>query len=72
MKLFIWKTNIESNEKRQIVANFLNQYATVLKWSIDMEDIDHVLRIESMDREVEESLINKIQSLGFNCETLPD
>ncbi|MBL1280138.1 MAG: hypothetical protein COA33_007695 [Fluviicola sp.] len=46
-----------------------NQY--ISDWSIDIEDIDNVLRIISVEL-LENEIIQIIKNKGFICEALPD
>lgn len=72
MELLIFKTNIESNKKIQMVKPIFNNDPTILDWSVDTEDIDNVLRIESAGGIDENKIIGMINTCGFKCENLPD
>ena len=43
----------------------------IFKWSIDLEDIDNVLRVEASSELEIEHINNLIQQKGFYCEDLP-
>lgn len=45
--IWIYVTNIESQKNLNIVAKILNQVSAVTKWTVDTDDIDNVLRIET-------------------------
>ncbi|WP_303317467.1 hypothetical protein Q4Q34_00675 [Flavivirga abyssicola] len=70
MHLLIFETDIESKEKVESLHPLLNKHSGILKWSIDFEDIDNVLRIEATANISETDIINMIKTRGFYIETL--
>lgn len=72
MKLVILKTNIKSHKKVSAVQRLLNGVPSILKWNIDLEDIDSVLKIQTRDDVQENDIIHLIKSRGFYCEALPE
>ncbi|WP_188112077.1 hypothetical protein [Aquimarina sp. RZ0] len=50
----------------------LNNHSDILKWSIDLEDIDNVLRIEATNTVTEDTIIKLIRMHGFYIKTLTD
>lgn len=71
MYILIFKTNIDTATAHKEVALLLNAHQSVIDWSIDKEDIDKVLRIESQLNNTGE-IISTIKQAGFMCEELPD
>jgi hypothetical protein len=71
MPILIFKTNIRFKKDLKKVEPVLNANDTILKWNIDRQDIDKVLRIEAKTDNFEE-IINTIQQEGYLCEELPD
>lgn len=69
--ILIFKTNIESDTAHKEVESILKNHSSVIDWSIDKEDIDKVLRIESTINNSAE-IITTINQAGFICEELPD
>lgn len=69
--ILIFKTNITSEHDLQHIATILNTHPTVLKWNVDTDDSDKVLRIESLENNTEQ-IINTILQSGFYCEELND
>lgn len=69
--ILIFKTNIETEQDLNRVAPLLNQDHLIRKWSVDREDIDHVLRIESEGAD-EMKIKQKMEYAGFLCEELAD
>ncbi len=72
MKLLIFKTDIKTKKKIKTIKPLLNGLSTIINWSIDIEDIDNVLRIETSENLDEKDIINLVKTNGFNCEVLTD
>ncbi len=69
--VLIFRTNIETEHDLNRVATLLEAQPLILKWTVDREDIDHVLRIESTG--ADEVVIRKsMEHAGFLCEDLVD
>ena len=71
VNLLIFKTNISSKKQVTKVAKLLNAEDEILRWNIDLQDIDRVLRIEAINVSNRE-IISIIQKAGFFCEELAD
>jgi len=72
MKLLILKTDIKTKRKVKAVKPILDSHPAITHWSVDLSDIDKVLRIEARDNTDETEVIKQINSNGFFCEELPD
>lgn len=72
MKLLILRTNIATQTHIERLQSMLNSFSVITRWSVDMEDIDKVLKIEAKDQANELELIQAIREKGFFCEDLPD
>ncbi|WP_064966755.1 hypothetical protein [Tenacibaculum ovolyticum] len=72
MKLFIYGTNIDTEDKVRSIYRLFNQDDNIINVSIDLEDIDNVLRIETTDFINEYDIITKVEKDGFNCIALND
>ena len=70
MELYIFKTDIQNQEKAKALDTVFNKYPSINRWTIDTEDIDKVLRIESLDYLSENEVIRGIKEIGYNCEVL--
>ena len=70
-EVLIFKTNIRHTHEMDVVAAVLNNDPRIKKWSVDREDIDHVLRVESDQASVLEVKL-VVNAAGFYCEELPD
>jgi len=69
--VLVFKTNIARPEEVNQVAGLLHAWAAIKKWTIDLADVDCVLRIES-DAIQPDEVIALIRKAGFWCEELPD
>ncbi|WP_347173972.1 hypothetical protein [Polaribacter uvawellassae] len=70
MQLIILRTDIKTKKKVKQIKPLLNQHPIITSWSIDLEDIDNVLRIEANDNLHENDVKNIVQKEGFYCESL--
>lgn len=69
--VLVFKTNINSEDELQKIAELLGNDPNIFRWSIDTDDIDNVLRIESANLSPE-NIILKISQAGFLCNELTD
>lgn len=67
--IFIFKTNIQTEFEKLRIKNVLDASQKVLKWNIDMDDADRVLRIVS-DSLRPEQIISVLDYVGFECTEL--
>jgi len=72
MELFIFQTDIKSKKKIKSLKPILNQHSEILDWSVDLEDIDNVLRIEATNNLIQDEIITLVQTHGFYIKTLAD
>ncbi len=71
MEIAIMKTDISTRKDFRIVRNRLLRVYSIRECTIDLEDVDKVVRVVG-DKIKTESVVNKIKSFGFLCEELPD
>ena len=72
MNLLIFKTDIKTKKEVKVVRPLFNNHPVITNWSIDIADIDNVLRIEAEDDLNENDIIHLIKTSGFYCEVLAD
>lgn len=72
MNLLILKTNIKNRRKIKTVSRALKDHPSIRRWTIDTEDVDKVLRIETIGRLTQAEVDELIRPFGFHCEFLPD
>lgn len=67
IRVHIFKTNIKTASDVNVIKNLLDLNPKVSRFSIDLEDVDKVLRIESSKKLSEKDLIEEVKSKGFMC-----
>lgn len=72
MNLFIFKTNIKSRRKARMFGAIFRKHPSIYTWSIDFEDRDRVLRIESDKAMQSDAIMHLVTNHGFICEDLPE
>ncbi len=71
-KILVFKTDIKTKKKLQVVKPVFNRHPGIAYWSVDREDIDNVLRIEAAEYLNETEIIQLISTCGLYCEVLND
>jgi hypothetical protein len=72
MNILIFKTDISTQEKiNQLKLIFINQFE-ISKWTVDIEDIDNILRVESSKKIDDNYIIDLLTVYHFYCEVLED
>lgn len=72
MNLFILRTGLKTKKLVKAVKPLFNQHPGIAEWSVDLEDIDNVLRIEARDDLRENDIVYLLKSCGIHAECLPD
>jgi hypothetical protein len=71
MDILVFKTNLRSRKRVSALAPHLENMKGIVRWNVDLQDIDKVLRIECASisaRAIEKNL----QQAGYFCEELSD
>ncbi len=71
MNIFVYKTDIEGDYDLETIDELLSNHETIIRWNVDVDDVDKVLRIESTADNAEE-LAKTVVEAGYLCEELPD
>lgn len=69
--VLVFKTNIRFKKDLEIVRQIFRQNPSVFHWTIDSDDDDKILRIES-DSSHTAKIIADVKAAGFFCEELAD
>nr|WP_321232180.1 hypothetical protein [uncultured Psychroserpens sp.] len=72
MELLLFRTDIKSKKKVKSIKSIFNDHIDILNWSIDLEDIDNVLRIEATKSLSEQDVLDLVKAQGFYIEVLSD
>lgn len=67
--IFVFATNIKTKTDKRKVSTVLDKNLSINQWSIDQEDIDCVLRIDTNTLSSQD-IITLITSHNFNCTEL--
>jgi hypothetical protein len=70
-QVMVFRTNLRLKKDIRQISPVFDREAGILRWNIDTQDIDHVLRIETNRLTVEE-VIALVTGAGYCCEELPD
>jgi hypothetical protein len=68
--LGIFRTNIQTTKDKSDVIDAIAAQLPVTACSVDLEDCDKVLRIDSPVIFAPETIINLVADLGFDCQIL--
>ena len=66
-QILVFKTDISSFDKIITISWILNHHDSILKWSLDREDIDNVLRIEARSNLYETEIISLLSDKKISC-----
>jgi len=69
--VLVFKTNLQFKKDVNRLSPVLGNVADIIRWNVDREDIDKVLRIETRVLTAQE-IIRLVNNAGYFCEELPD
>lgn len=69
--VLVFKTNINNLRQVKSIAASLDGCPEILKWNVDLADIDRVLRVEATHAQCGR-VIELVTSAGYACEELTD
>nr|WP_295928404.1 hypothetical protein [uncultured Dyadobacter sp.] len=69
--VLVFRTNINSLRQVKSISPLLDRCPEILKWNVDISDIDKVLRIESTHENCGQ-VIEMVTTAGYACEELTD
>ncbi len=76
--VLVFKTNIQNEYQKSYVQIIMNSAYGIHDCTVDLNDVDKVLRVEIEEKDTENKdidenyVIEKMNSLGFMCKTLED
>ena len=69
MTILVFKTDVRNRKKVSALAAHLQNIQGIIKWNVDLKDVDKVLRVECAS--VPPTLIEKsLRQAGYFCEEL--
>jgi hypothetical protein len=67
----VFKTDVTSNQQARQLVDMLEDYFAGYKVNFDLDDCDHILRVEAPSDPVEpQSLITLLKDMGVRAEVL--
>ncbi|MAW96939.1 MAG: hypothetical protein CMF36_05875 [Leeuwenhoekiella sp.] len=72
MEILVFRTSIRTQKDIKAIARILNPHNQILTWSVDLEDWEHILRIEVVSGGIKNEILSRIRSLHFQCQELED
>lgn len=70
--VIVLKSNIDSEKMKEVLTPHMDNHTSITQWSVDLEDVDKVLRIETSTFMLEKDVINYIGAIGFKIEVLDE
>ena len=71
MDILVFKTDVRNRKRVNALAPHLENMKGILKWNVDLQDVDKVLRIEC--HSISANVIEKnLRQAGYFCEELSD
>lgn len=67
----VFKTSVTNTKEIETLKPLLDSHPKIVKWSFDLDDCDHILRIDSLN-EVAQSAFKILKDNGFSCQELED
>ena len=71
IEVLVFKTNLKFKKDIDLIAPVLTHNRGIIRWNVDQQDIDNVLRIETLQLQTED-VIGLVTNAGYFCEELPD
>lgn len=71
MNVLVFKTDLHTHERVSDVSPILTHLKDINRWNVDVQDCDHVLRIESETLSAHR-IEQLLSSAGYFCEELTD
>ena len=69
MQILVFKTDISSKKRVAAIEPYLSKMQGVVRWNVDLKDIDKVLRIEA-DSLSPRIIEKRLQTAGYYCQEL--
>ncbi len=65
-QVLVFKTSAWTEQEKYRIGEALRGMPQIEEWSVDMEDVDRVLRVVSRDAQ-KEPIILKLRAVGLEC-----
>lgn len=71
ISVLIFKTNLNMSSDVSRIETAMRQMGNIRRWSVDREDNDKVLRVETTGSQAVD-IIQQLAGLGYQCEEMTD
>jgi hypothetical protein len=71
MEILVFKTNVENMSHIRKLYGLFKTIKGILKWNVDTEDIDKILRVETVNV-TPQNIEMVLQNAGYYCKELQD
>lgn len=71
MQVLVFKTNVRTKTMIRQLAPEMEGMEGVVRWNVDLQDIDKVLRVEGLGITVN-AIVDRLIKAGYCCEELPE
>ena len=68
--IYVFKTTVHTETHVQELQPYLDKFFPAAKWNFDLEDCDHIFRIESTDAIPDDEVQSVFKAFDFDCEEL--
>lgn len=72
MEILVFKTDLDSEQEVNRLMPHINTVDGIIRWNVDLQDCDKVLRIVSHDGVSPRLIEQRLQRAGHYCAELPD
>lgn len=69
--IIVLKTDIQSERMLRLVSPLFDTHNAIIKWSVDLEDCDNVLRVITYKKINALDLISQLKTHGITAKDLP-
>ncbi|AKD55961.1 heavy-metal-associated domain-containing protein [Spirosoma radiotolerans] len=69
MTVLVFKTNMVCAGCKQTVTKALSRFGNAIRWTVDLDDCDKILRVETT-RISPHAILQVMHEAGFMCEEL--
>ena len=69
--IIVLKTDIQSQRVLRLVSSLFDTHNAIIKWSVDLEDCDNVLRVITYKKINALDLISQLKTHGITAKDLP-
>ena len=69
MEVLVFKTNIRYRKHINAIENHIANQPGIIKWNVDLKDVDKILRIETIDLHPSK-IEGLVKNAGYSCQEL--